>query len=714
MAATAWVPASRSRTLLLRAIGLLGVVLLAGGLALGHFRRGLFDDRAFADGVARSLDDPRVAAFVASRITDEVLRYSPDLTAFRPLVLGATQGIVSSRAFQSVARTTARTAHAAAFSEGGRDVLLTVDDAGVLLRSALASANPDLAAKIPDRVQAVVAGLGRGRASRIVLETSQRASRIARLSRSATATGVVLLLISVLLAADRRRALLNAGANVASAGLLLALLLPVGRFLASSLTADPLARAAVAGLFDAFAGGLRTWALVLVGVGIVFGAAARSLLDDVSAADLLRPVWRALKDPPGGLWGRAGRAAALACSGAVAILHPRWTQDAIALLVGSALAFLGLLDVFRILERAVHAPARPGDATSRTSRVMLWRVAAVLALAVVLAGAALWMGRPREPAPLPITDTCNGDAALCERRLDEVVFAGAHNAMSSADVPNWMFPQQERGVAGMLADGVRALLVDVHNGRPVVGTGHVKTDLDSEKAFITKVQQAVGPEGVAAAMRIRDRFTGEEEGPRALYLCHGFCELGALPLTPWLRTVRDFLTLNPHEVVIFVLEDYVEPADIAAAFAEAGLDRLVYRGDPKGPWPTLRELADSRQQVVAFLESGKPGVPWLSPAFATLQETPYSFHQVEDFSCAANRGGTDGSLFQINHWIDTTPAPKPSNAAIVNAYDFLLARARKCQDERKKLQNILAVDFYRTGDLFSVVRTLNGVHDPRQ
>ncbi|HWO15033.1 MAG TPA: lipase maturation factor family protein, partial [Polyangiaceae bacterium] len=30
----------------------------------------------------------------------------------------------------------------------------------------------------------------------------------------------------------------------------------------------------------------------------------------------------------------------------------------------------------------------------------------------------------------------------------------------------------------------------------------------------------------------------------------------------------------------------------------------------------------------------------------------------------------------MNHWIETTPAPKPSNAAIVNAYDFLLKRAR--------------------------------------
>ena len=63
----------------------------------------------------------------------------------------------------------------------------------------------------------------------------------------------------------------------------------------------------------------------------------------------------------------------------------------------------------------------------------------------------------------------------------------------------------------------------------------------------------------------------------------------------------------------------------------------------------------------------------------------------------------------MNNWIDTTPSPKPSNAAIVNAYDALLARARQCQKERGRRPNLIAVDFYRTGDLFRVARTLNGV-----
>ena len=66
----------------------------------------------------------------------------------------------------------------------------------------------------------------------------------------------------------------------------------------------------------------------------------------------------------------------------------------------------------------------------------------------------------------------------------------------------------------------------------------------------------------------------------------------------------------------------------------------------------------------------------------------------------------------MNHWIETAPSPLPSNAEIVNAYDFLLDRARRCQRERGMLPNIIAVDFYRTGDLLKVVDTLNGIASP--
>jgi hypothetical protein len=63
----------------------------------------------------------------------------------------------------------------------------------------------------------------------------------------------------------------------------------------------------------------------------------------------------------------------------------------------------------------------------------------------------------------------------------------------------------------------------------------------------------------------------------------------------------------------------------------------------------------------------------------------------------------------VNHWITTDPVPLPSNAGKVNAYAPLLARTRECERLRKHLPNLVAVDFYRRGDLFRVVDTLNGL-----
>jgi hypothetical protein len=238
----------------------------------------------------------------------------------------------------------------------------------------------------------------------------------------------------------------------------------------------------------------------------------------------------------------------------------------------------------------------------------------------------------------------------------------------------------------------------------------VKTDLDSEGGSREKLELAVGPEGLAAAMRIRDRLTGKAEGPRGLYLCHGFCELGATPLSDSLDRIHEFLVQNPNEVIVLVIEDYVSPADLAEAFVATGLDGLVYHGTVGPPWPTLRELIDSRQRVLVLTESGAPGIPWIHPAFEVMQETPYRFKLPSEMVCAPNRGGTSGSLFLMNNWIDTTPAPKPSNGRDRERLRRLLARAKACRGRagqgahgvRRRTSTV------RVGS-FRVARSLNGL-----
>jgi hypothetical protein len=379
-----------------------------------------------------------------------------------------------------------------------------------------------------------------------------------------------------------------------------------------------------------------------------------------------------------------------------------------AVVIGVCIAYAGSRELFRLF---VETLAVVDQTASGSKRGFRYRYAVSLVVVVVIVLGVTWF-LWRDPTTTTTADTtatvqaCNGFPELCDRRLDEVVFAGAHNAMSNQDAQGWMFPHHEAGMTQMLRDGIRALLVDVHYG--FAGGARIKTDMRMEPNAET-MKRAMGTEGYAAAMRIRDRLVGVDESHRALYFCHGFCELGAYPVMPALREIRDFVVAHPEEVIILIVEDTVTPEDLAAEFDKAGFTGLVYEGNVSSDRPTLRQLVESGKRVLIFSESGRPGVSWIRPAFDTFRETPYSFHSVEDFSCRPNRGDDKGPLLQINHWIDSTPTPKPSNAAIVNAYSFLLSRANQCAAARHHLPNLIAVDFYQTGDLLAVVNKLNGV-----
>jgi hypothetical protein len=515
--------------------------------------------------------------------------------------------------------------------------------------------------------------------------------------------GVLVLVLAVWLAQDRRLALVRIGAAFIGIGLFLSALVPAASIVMSWVR-DPLERGAARALLYAFFGDLGRWGLFYAGLGILFAAGTASLLERVDPISELRRYSRYLIAPPASPLWRFVWAVSLLLAGALSIGYPATAVKAVVVVIATCAAYLGARELFRLLlERLAPYQAEEAARGGHHTRTAL--VTAGAAIGLLCTAWLLWRNPGRQPAePEPLA--CNGYPQLCDKRLDEVVLAGTHNSMSNQEIPGWMFPQQEASIPHQLRDGIHALLIDVHYGFP--GGARIKTDTSTEP-LMDKVRAALGDQGFGAALRIRNHLVGVDEKHRRLYLCHGLCELGAYEFEPALRGVRDFVVGHPDEVLVVIIEDYVDPREEAAAFERAGLADFVFKGASGPPWPTLRELIESEQRVVAFLESGRPGVPWLRPAFESVRETPYSFHKPEDFSCRANRGDDAGSLFLINNWIDTAPAPKPSNAAIVNADGFLYTRAEKCAQQRSHIPNIIAVDFYRTGDLLKVVDRLNGV-----
>src|SRR4051812_23807591 len=244
--------------------------------------------------------------------------------------------------------------------------------------------------------------------------------------------------------------------------------------------------------------------------------------------------------------------------------------------------------------RAADHRARARAGLSMSTRT----VAGLLALAV-LAGtglAVLFAGGspPRR---------CNGAAALCDRRLDQVVFAATHNSYAASDQPGWRFAPQGHGIARQLDDGIRALLLDVHYGVTDPATGTVRTDLRAEDSDRNKVAQQLSPAALRVADRIAGRIgAGTLRGEPKPYLCHTLCELGAEPLGQELAVIRRFLRGHPGQVVLLVVEDYVPPATIARAFKDAGLEGSVATLDRRRPLPTLGALVANGRRLVVFAE----------------------------------------------------------------------------------------------------------------
>jgi hypothetical protein len=254
---------------------------------------------------------------------------------------------------------------------------------------------------------------------------------------------------------------------------------------------------------------------------------------------------------------------------------------------------------------------------------------------------------------------CNGHAELCDRAFNEVVFAGSHNSMSNKD-DGWLAPDQIHNIGQQLDDGIRLFLIDSYN------------------------------------------YNGD------LYLCHSICGAGSILLVDALGIYKKFMDEHPDEVLAFIIEDYITPAETEQAFNDSGLVKYVYVHPDGQPWPTLGEMIDSGQRLLVTAQNGHPPPDWYQSTYDSLVwDTPYSFKTTADFTCDLNRGKTDNPLFLVNHWLEN-PLPDPNLSTQANTYDVLYGRAKQCMDQSGKLPNFIAVNHYSIGDLFKVVDTLNG------
>lgn len=358
-------------------------------------------------------------------------------------------------------------------------------------------------------------------------------------------------------------------------------------------------------------------------------------------------------------------------------------------LVALAAAFAGVaLHLLRAV-RSVAGTATTAVRSRATSRPTFAAGAACVALlvgAVVVTATSVDAGS-KEP--------CNGHVELCDRPYDEVAYASTHNSMSSPGVVD-VWPEQDGNLTAQLDAGVRALLIDTHYWRRI----------DNAADLVESADGTSVPISLPVARAVLDAAGSLAEGRPGTFLCHNECVFGGMPFVDALVEVRTFLEANPREVVTLIIQDAIEVEDTVEAFEEAGLDDLLY--DHADRWPTLGELIDRDRRLVVFAEFEGGSPAWYADAWTAMQDTPFGFESPAAMSCEPNRGEGDPSLFLLNHWVSRL-TPSRAEAAIVNQHDFLLERARRCEEERGLMPNFLAVDFSNIGDVVAVADELNGV-----
>jgi hypothetical protein len=698
---------------MVRGLVVVASVVLVLALVAGYAQRAVVDSDQFANRATAALRDDSVRSLIAARITDDVvLAKQADLITARPIIQSAASAVVGSRAFTNLFRVAVRDLHRALFKRDQDTLTLTLADLRTVLAAALAQVAPSVAADVRSarRVDLIERDIGALSASLVRI-----ADKVDLLAVLLLVAWIALVGAALWSSPERRRTVVELGIGAAAGGVLLLVAYGVLRSLAIGQVDGPGQRAAAAAVWDAFLKDLRSATLILTVSGVVVAAVAASLIKPVELGEPLRRAGAWLRTEPTGARVRVLRGVILLALGLLFLVERDAVLRLVLALVGVYLVYEGVTAILRVVYRPpapeAEGPRRP--ASERRRRVAVPLVAA----GAIAAAIAAFLGTGGATTAEPAAGGCNGERELCARPLAEVALPATHNSMS-VPLPGWYSSVQERPIADQLHDGIRGLLIDTHYADRLPN-GKVRTYLGSQEELRRRAHRdGVSPDAVDAALRLRERAGYRGEGERGMYLCHSFCELGATQLEPVLRDLRDFLVANPGAVVAVVNQDYVTPADFVGAVEDAELGGLAYAGPLDQSRPTLGELVQSGERVLFLAENHAGAAPWYRLAYKRItEETPYAFKKVAQLtdaaglpkSCEPNRGPEHAPLFLLNHWITTDPVPLPSHAAKVNARDPLLSRTRECGRLRDHAPNLIAVNFYRRGDLFGVVDELNGV-----
>lgn len=697
------------RSLLVPALVALAALALAVAALALYADRVLFDSGRFADHVETALAEPPVAREVGGTLTDEIVRARPDLITVEPLVRGVAEQVVRSAPFRSLVRRAAYQAHATVFGRERDSAVLIVGNGALLVTQALEAADPAAARQIPPRLTTALVSLEEGQLAQAFVDISQVAERTRWLAALALAAAAAFALLAAALTPRpaRQRTIARLGWATAVVGVVLILAVEAGRVLIGGLADTPEQADALRAVWTTFLGRLELWSFALAVAGLVVVAAAGSRATEPTLVRRAGALAQRVAARPRQPWQRTLRALGLIALGALIAARPQEALRLATIAGGLFIAALGLEELMTLAERPAGA-ANSGTPAAAPPRLGVRPLAALVALAVVGAIAISAIGVSAAVDDTPPEPGCNGAQRLCAKRLDAIAIPATHNSMSSPQ-DGFLLPNQDSGILAQLRGGIRGLLIDTHLG--VRTSRGVYTVLKEGGKSRTKIEQAIGPAATQTALRLRRQIGYRGGGDEQVWLCHGFCELGAIDAVTALRQIRDWLLVNPGAVLVISNEDQVAPALVEDAFRRSGLIDFVWKGAVR-PVPTLGEMVDRDERVLVFGEEETAGVSWYHDQFTYVRDTPYDLPSADAVlspqGCTIGRGTTASPFLLINQFVSGDP-PLPRPARVVNRRDAILAHARECRSALGGLPGLIAVDFWQQGDVVGAARALNGL-----
>ena len=246
------------------------VVLAAGGLFL-YAKDNVLDSHELSNKIVAAVERNDVRKFIAQKTAAEIVRRVPTLESNQGEVESVANQVVATDQFKAILAAAVVAADDRLIEHKKDNTAMKLDNVGRVIHDQLESVDPKLAAQVPTGLDAKIANLG----GVPQLNDTVRFLRTIRwLGTILPPIGVIALIASVLVAADRRVAVGRIGVALVIVAVVLIALSLITRAVVLNQVPGGIDRDAAGGVWDEVIGPFRTWLIVagVVGVALIVGA----------------------------------------------------------------------------------------------------------------------------------------------------------------------------------------------------------------------------------------------------------------------------------------------------------------------------------------------------------------------------------------------------------------------------------------------------------